>query len=953
MAGADDIVQRSILEALPVGVVVQGARGEVLAANELGASLLDVDLDELLAHRVGLPLGSVVRLDGSIVQPGELPARRAIESGVRQTGFELGVTRADGSVRWLEVTSTPLTRRGELEPSVVISTVSDLTDRVEAEAAALRFSSIVELASESIVSTDLDGTITSWNQGAEAVYGYGASEVVGRQVWLLAPDDARQAELAQLLDRVAGGQRVSNLITEWRRKDGRMVTVSVSLAPMLDGEGRVSGISAFTSDVTERLRLLNQAQEDRASLIQAQHVAGVGSFEYDLASRVWTWSAELCRIIGEPEDAVASPELYLSHVHADDLETVLAQQAAVPRSMVPIEGSHRLVRHDGEVRWVEARVERLLDAHDRPYRVVGTVLDVTDRVLAEEARRRAEVRFRLGFEQSRVGVAMLDLEGRLTEANPPMCEMLGRPAEEVVGVGVEELRPEVDRSGGLFELFAGVREHLEAEAWFDRPDGERSWLVIDASLVRDAEGRPDHVFVQAQDATERKRAQDELAHQLVHDPLTGLPNRILLADRLANALQRAGPAGRRVVVLFFDLDHFKLVNDALGRRAGDQVLVEVGRRLQAAARPGDTVACFGGDEFVVMAEVSGGDEPDELLRALGSGLAASFEVDGNELFLTASVGMATADHGDPEAVLLDADAALVAAKAGGRARVQAFDESLRVVARDRLDLESALRAALDRGELRLVYQPILELATTRVVGTEALLRWDHPERGLISPVEFIPVAEEAGLIVPIGAWTVDAALAQMADWRRRLPEVADLFVSVNLSPRQLAEPDLVEMVAGRLAAWALGPGVLHLEVTETALMLDVEAAIVTLQRLRGLGIPLAIDDFGTGYSSLSYLKRLPIDVLKIDRSFVDGLGADADDSAIVEAVVGLGRALHLSLLAEGVETDGQAARLRALGCQLGQGFLWSRPLPPAELEAFLVASRLDPVGPVGSGREDR
>jgi diguanylate cyclase (GGDEF)-like protein len=441
-------------------------------------------------------------------------------------------------------------------------------------------------------------------------------------------------------------------------------------------------------------------------------------------------------------------------------------------------------------------------------------------------------------------------------------------------------------------------------------------------------------------AIDRVQTEQELNHQALHDPLTGLPNRVLFADRLTHALDRLQRDPGTIAVLFVDVDHFKVINDSLGHDHGDRLLAMMAERLASAVRPGDTVARFGGDEFVILCE-NVLDETDAIVVAerIRSLAATPLPLDGSEYFVTVSTGIAltSAHDASPANLLRDADSAMYQAKEGGRARSALFAESMRTRAVRRLDTELALRRAISDGELRLHYQPIVNLATGETSGVEALVRWEHPTDGLVMPSDFIPVAEETGLIVPMGEWILGEACRQAQAWRQGHPSLADLTVSVNLSGRQIAQSDLVPVVANVLADTGLPPSALVLEITESVLMRDAEYAINVLRALKDLGVRLSVDDFGTGYSSLSYLKKFPVDVLKIDRSFVDGLGTDGDDSAIVRAIISLAESLGLETVGEGTETLIQVKALEELGCNKAQGYLFSRPLAPSALTDALLA----------------
>jgi diguanylate cyclase (GGDEF)-like protein len=435
----------------------------------------------------------------------------------------------------------------------------------------------------------------------------------------------------------------------------------------------------------------------------------------------------------------------------------------------------------------------------------------------------------------------------------------------------------------------------------------------------------------------RREAQAlEMAHQALHDALTGLPNRLLVAERLDQAVERSSRTGSEVAVLFIDLDHFKLINDSRGHAAGDELLVITAERLRRVVRPDDVVARFGGDEFVIVCEDdSAAFEASVLAERITQALREPVLVNGEEVFLSASVGIATSDGaGSPENLLRDADAAMYRAKEKGRDRCEFFDATMRTEATERLAIQNALHRAIERDELRVFYQPVVDLDSGAVSGLEALVRWDHPQHGLVSPASFIPLAEETGLIVPIGAWVLEQATDQLARWRKQ-SWGASLTVSVNLAARQLRQPDLIPLLMSALLTSGMEPAAVCLELTETTFMEDAGSHREALAGIKGLGVGLAIDDFGTGYSSLTYLKRFPVSVLKIDQAFVRGLGEDAADTAIVKSVIDLAHALGLVVVAEGVETGDQVAHLRRLGCDLAQGYFFARPQAAVDIERLL------------------
>jgi diguanylate cyclase (GGDEF)-like protein len=444
----------------------------------------------------------------------------------------------------------------------------------------------------------------------------------------------------------------------------------------------------------------------------------------------------------------------------------------------------------------------------------------------------------------------------------------------------------------------------------------------------------------AKDITDRKRAERALAHQALHDHLTGLPNRSLLLDRLSQAVARLGRADTRLGVLFFDLDHFKVINDSLGHDAGDRVLQAVAARVAGVLRPTDTLARLGGDEFVVVCEaLEGPDDASAVADRIARALAPPIDEGVDELIVGASIGVVVTgdDHADPAGLIRDADAAMYRAKEQGRGRAELFDEGMRLRVVGRLRQERALRRALQRDELRLHYQPVVSLPDLGVTGVEALVRWEHPERGLLAPAEFVPLAEETGLILELGDWVLAEACRQAAAWTGVLGEDRTLEVAVNLSTKQLSQADLAKRVAALLERYGLPPAqvALCLEITESLMLEDPMVTGGLLGDLARVGVRLAIDDFGTGYSSLAYLRRFPVHTLKVDRSFVSGLGLDADSRAVVAAIIELAHALGLEVVAEGVEEQVQLQALVELGCDRAQGFLFAHPAPPEALAELL------------------
>ena len=566
--------------------------------------------------------------------------------------------------------------------------------------------------------------------------------------------------------------------------------------------------------------------------------------------------------------------------------------------------------------------------------ITGAIVVATDVTGAREAQRELasrEAYFTALVQHSSDMTVVVGPLGEVLYASPATEKRMGFRAGDDMRASSTWLLDSDDREASR-RTFLSVRATPGA---VERMEGrvrlvDGSWCEVEAILTNlFDEPSIGGLVINMRDISDRKAAEQQLVWQAFHDPLTGLPNRALFLDRLSGALTRSTRRGKSVAVLLLDIDCFKVINDSLGHEAGDDLLRSLTRRLLGALRPDDTVARFGGDEFTVLCEgVDIEREPMAIAERLSLALGAPFSVEDREVFLSTSIGIAVADggNGNAEAMLHDADTAMYRAKERGRNRFELYDIAMRDRAVERMETENALHRAVELRQLRLHYQPIVDLGDGSVIGVEALVRWQHPALGLLPPDHFIPLAEETGLIVPIGEWVLREACWQVRRWEHAVGLPAAFTVSINLSVQQLARPRLPKAVQAAIEHARIDPSRLTLEITETALLQEPEAAIATMRDLKVLGVSLCVDDFGTGYSSLSYLKQLPIDALKVDRAFVSGLDVDIEDRAIAEAVVGLAHTLGLGAVAEGVENDSQLAQLRCLGCDGAQGFYFSRPV---------------------------
>ena len=601
------------------------------------------------------------------------------------------------------------------------------------------------------------------------------------------------------------------------------------------------------------------------------------------------------------------------------------------RSGVPVSSPVFPLDHpDGREILLEADVH----VHRDPERIVVTLRDITSRLREAQDLDLAQARFRAAFHGAPTGMALSNADdGTLIDVNESLATMLGYTRIELVGRGMQSITHPDDWQRGATHTAGIAADSYHMEQRYIRNDQSVMWARAWVSVMDDGDGHS-LAITHIEDITEQRHSAERLEWAATHDELTRLPNRFRFLDQLARFLETSEPGA--VAVMFIDLDNFKVINDSLGHGVGDELLRGMSERLRAVVRDRDMLSRFGGDEFIVMlCDIGATVSPVEIAERLRAEIALPLVVDGAELFVTASIGIAVADRAGVSTteLLRDADAAMYRAKARGRDCVEVFSPGTHDATVLTLRTTNELRRGLERGEIVPYYQPIVQLDTGHLVGFEVLARWRHPDRGLLGPDQFLPMAEETGLIGEVGAAVLRSSLAQLGQWRIRLPRFANLTVSVNVSGRQLMSSIFHGMVAEALAESGLTADALWLEITESALMSDVKAATVALRELRNLGLHLAVDDFGTGYSSLTYLKRFPVEAIKVDRSFVSGLGIDPEDTTIVEAVVKLGHSLGLLVVAEGVETPLQLARLREISCDHGQGYVFGRPRPAELVES--------------------
>jgi diguanylate cyclase (GGDEF)-like protein/PAS domain S-box-containing protein len=659
-------------------------------------------------------------------------------------------------------------------------------------------------------------------------------------------------------------------------------------------------------------RLLDELPEavllvDHDGVIRSTNAAALAMFDM---SRRELIDAHLVDFADGDEQAelVASVQRAFNGVEIDPIR-IEVRSGATERAVVEI--SFHLPRH--------------ADVFDQERRLVVRLRDVSEREQQSRALDQARRRFQRAFHSAPTGMALVRLDdGRMIDVNQSLADMLQRETGELVGCTLREFtHPDDVRAAQPHRarLELGIVDSFRIDQRYRRRDGEFIWARTRVSTTED-DGMM-LAITHIEDVTEQRRAAEQLRYAARHDELTGLPNRSYLMDLLHDRMATAGIG--EVAVLFVDLDQFKVINDSLGHAVGDQVVQIVSERLRSALRDDDDLARFGGDEFIVM--LSG--EPLDVAERLRQAVRPPVTIGEHELFVTASIGYSTNHEPGmtPNDLLRDADAAMYRAKARGRDCVEAFEAGGHETGVQALRTAGELRRGIERGEVVPYFQPIVDLKSGRVQGYEVLARWLHPDRGMLPPSDFLALAEETGLMIDFGARILRDSLAQLAQWRLAGYAFADCSLSVNVGTRQLVDPGFFDTVSEALAETGVDAESLWLEITETALLADVKSATVALRELRSLGLHLSVDDFGTGYSSLTYLKRFPVESIKVDKSFVAGLGLDSEDSTIVEAVVRLGQSLGLTVVAEGIESPLQLQRLRELGCDRGQGYLFGRPRP--------------------------
>ncbi len=925
---------RETFDLVGTGLAQLDSAGRFLAVNRRFCEMLGYSAGELLGKKFS-----------DIVHPDDLAASEGVPpnetpGSVASINRETRYIRKDGSTLWAQ-RSGVVVQDVEGKPAYTLGSIEDVSNYHASKIALTvvneSLNAIVKTSPLAIYSLTPDGVVTLWNPAAEKIFGVKEAAVLGRPspVWAQS-----QAAAVEIREKVLRGETVHNLPISWAASASDHREISLSAAPLRGSANEVVGILVTASDITDAIRTTRALDEqlhftrELLEVIPSPIFYKGASGKYLGFNRAWEafFTKRRDDWIGRGPEDLLSPEHAKSAI-LEDAKLLASGETIVAEDVIADGGGNNrhIIRH----------ISRFTNAKGEPVGVIGVLTDLTDFKHVTQALEASEGRFKALTESAMDIVTVLDAQGVIVYQSPSVMHLLGHDPGEMIGRSQFDLvhRDDVKAMRAMFDVLI-ARGKMSHPIEFRVRSKAGNWCTLE-SIGKNCLDIPEvrGIIVNTRDVSDRKTIQQRIQHLAYHDALTDLPNRSLMQDRISQAIGRAERADKRFAVMFIDIDNFKNINDTLGHDTGDELLRQIARRLIDSVRVHDTIARQGGDEFIVLLDqLEGHLGATRVAQKILEALRAAFALSGTDQHVSGSIGIALYpdDGTDAPTLLKNADTAMFHGKAQGKNTYQFFTPQMNIAVKRRAAMESNLRAAVKNSNFSLVYQPQIDLNSGEIVALEALVRWSSPESGTIMPSEFIPLAEETGLISEIGEWVLREACWQARKWldagmpRRRM--------AVNLSARQLADKGFVELLATILEETQLEPSLLELEITESQVMRQAEGSIARLNEIAGMGIQLAVDDFGTGYSSLSYLKRLPISKLKIDQSFVRDITIDPDDTAIVVAIISMAKSLDLDVIAEGIETAGQLTLLRAKGCRVGQGFYISVPMSAEDLAPLLAST---------------
>ncbi len=914
---------REAFDLAGIGLIRVDAEGRLLVVNRRFCEMLGQTREALIGRRLEEFIHPDDRAGETMPGAGDNRQRRFL--------------RHDGSVMWAQCSSVAVA--GSAGASHALCSIEDVSQYQNSQETLRTLNeslrAIVETSPLAIYAINPAGLVTLWNPAAERVFGIEAKSVIGSpSPWA---SGVGGDSILRLRESILAGNTVHDIQAAWEGPGRLAREISLSAAPLRGGNGKVVGILVTCADITD-IKATSQALEVQLHFMRELLEVIPNPIFYRGAdgrylgfNRAWEefFGVQREDWIGKtPSDKYAAD--HAARIEIDDARVLLSgSMAAVEESVADTQG---VSRH------IVKQISRFTSPNGTPAGIIGVLTDISAFKQAEEALRASEGRFQALTESAMDIVTVLDREGRVLYQSPSVRHLLGVDPQDMIGLSKFDLVHPDDAD----RLRASFHELVE-KGTLDKPVEYRvqartgEWRNLE-SIGKNCLEIPavGGIIMNTRDVTDRRAIEERIQHLAFHDALTGLPNRLLMQDRISQAISRAQRTAQKFAVMFIDIDNFKNINDTLGHDAGDDLLRGVAERLTESVRGHDTIARQGGDEFIVLLdELEGHRGATRVAQKILEALRAPFKVTGLDQHVSGSIGLALYpdDGRDAPTLLKNADTAMFHGKGLGKNTYQFFTPQMNIAVKRRAAMESNLRAAVKQGDFSMVYQPQIDLNTGEIVALEALLRWVSEDSGTMMPGEFIPLAEETGLISELGRWVLLESCRQNKAWQDMgLPPRR---IAVNLSARQLMDKGFVDTVAGILAETGLDPRYLELEITETQVMRQGEGSIMLLNEIADMGIHIAVDDFGTGYSSLSYLKRLPIGTLKVDQSFIRDITVDPNDTAIVVAIINMAKSLDLQIVAEGIETAGQLALLRAQGCGVGQGFYFSVPLSAKDLEPML------------------